>query len=101
MKVYMDSFANQIVTREEAQKRLFDDAQEFEWENAIAAFSWDEIKAGLTDAFAIKVEEQYRTIYFPQRFTEYEIYGDDDPEDENGELTSPTEPEPDVPEGSE
>ena len=92
MKVYMDNMTNQIVTLDEADERLFQDAQDFQWINALTTFSWEEIKKGLTEEFLNEVNDRYYEEYFLLRFTEYEIYGDESPEDENGE---PIEVEPD------
>ena len=88
-KVYMDSFTDQIVTPAEAEDRLFDDAQEFEWENTIASFSWDQIEKGLTGDFKLVVKDRFREIHFPLRFTEYKVYDYDPNEDQNEEPTTP------------
>ena len=85
MKVYMDNMTNQIVTLDEADDRLMQDAQDFQWINALTTFSWEEIKEGLTEEFFNEVNDRFYEEYFLLRFTEYEIYGDESSEDENGE----------------
>ena len=85
MNVYMDKLPNHIVTPEEAETRLFAKVQEFEWEDTIASFSWEQIEGGLTEEFKPIVRERFKQIHFPLRFTEYEFYGDESSEDEKGE----------------
>ena len=89
-EVYMDSFTDQIVTPTEAEDRLFDDAQDFEWENTIASFSWAEIKDELKETdFWDTIVNRFRDIHFPLRFTEYKVYDYDPNEDQNEEPTTP------------
>ena len=90
-KVYMDSFTDQITDLDEANRRLITEAQDFEWVNTITSFPWSELKTDLekTD-FWSKLDARFREIHFPLRFTEYEVYGDEKNEDENGVGTETT-----------
>jgi hypothetical protein len=83
-KVYMDTLTNQIVTPDEAEIRLFTDTQDFEWKDTITSFSWEQIEAGLTEDFKSTVKKRFEDMRFSLRFTEYEIYGDESNEGENG-----------------
>lgn len=85
-KVYMDTLTNQIVTPAEAEKRLFENVQDFEWKDTLASFPWPEIETELEKTgFLDTVVQRFKDMRLPLRFTKYEIYGDESPEDEKGE----------------